>query len=47
MDYFLTRKDMADRIRAARRNPKAKHLVRALLIGIYTGTRPGAVRKLM
>lgn len=47
MDYFLTRKDMAGRIRAARRNPKAKHLVRALLIGIYTGTRPGAVRRFM
>src|SRR5262249_57247598 len=47
VDYFLTRKDLADRIRAARHNPKAKHLVRVLLIGVYTGTRPGAVRKFM
>jgi integrase len=47
VDYYLTRSDIAARIWAARRNPKARHLVRALLIGIYSGTRPGAIRRLM
>jgi integrase len=46
MNYFLERDDVAARIRAARRNGQ-KHLVRVLLIGVYTGTRPGRIRKLM
>ena len=42
-DYWLTRKEVADRIRVARRNHFAKHIARVLLIGVYTGTRPGDV----
>lgn len=40
------RKQVAERIRAARRNPRLKHIARMLLIGVYTGTRPGAMLKL-
>jgi integrase len=42
-DYWLTRKEVADRIRVARRSYATRHIARVLLIGIYTGTRPGAV----
>jgi integrase len=45
-DYWLTRKQAADRIRAARRSPRTKHLARLILIGVYTGTRPGAIKAL-
>lgn len=45
VDYWLTRKQVADRIRAARRRPRCKHLIRMYLIGIYTGTRPGTILK--
>ncbi|MCH9751085.1 MAG: site-specific integrase [Alphaproteobacteria bacterium] len=45
-DYWLTRKQVADRIRAARRRHRCRHITRLLLIGIYTGTRPGATRVL-
>lgn len=41
-DYWLTRKQVADRIRWARKLPKCGHVVRLLLIGVYSGTRPGA-----
>jgi integrase len=45
LDYWLTRKQVADRIRQARRKDKRwKHIARVLLIGVYTGTRPGAIR---
>lgn len=54
VDYWLSRKMVADRIRAARRMspwcPKRKrrsrymHVVRLILIGAYSGTRPGASR---
>lgn len=43
MDYWLTRKQVADRLRVARKNPRTRHIARLLLIGIYTGTRPGAI----
>lgn len=43
MDYFLTRDEVAMRIRAARRSPRTHHIARLLLIGWYTGTRPGAM----
>ena len=46
LDYFLTRKQVADRIRAARRGRGTKHLARFILIGYYTGTRPGAILRL-
>jgi integrase len=42
-DYFLSRDQVADRIRKARKSTKTKHVARFLLIGVYTGTRPGAI----
>ncbi len=45
-DYWLTRTQVAERIRAARRLPQCKHMVRVLLIGVYSGTRPGAANAL-
>jgi integrase len=45
-DYFLTRGDIANRLRVARRRPETAHLVRLILIGLYSGTRPGAMLKL-
>jgi integrase len=42
MDYFLTRDEVAQRIRAARRSTRTHHIARMLLVGWYTGTRPGA-----
>lgn len=44
-DYFLTRTQIAERILVARRRPETRHVARAILIGFYTGTRPGAVLK--
>ena len=41
IDYYLTRKEVAERIRAARKLGKCKHVVRALLIGVYSGTPAG------
>ena len=38
--------EIAKRIRVARRHYETRHLVRVLLIGLYTGTRPGALLKL-
>jgi integrase len=46
LDYWLTRKEVADRIRVARKNKRWRHVVRMLLIGCYTGTRPGTTVKL-
>lgn len=46
VDYWLTRKQVADRIRAARRLHRCRHVIRLLLIGVYTGTRPGATKAL-
>lgn len=46
MDYFLTRDGLAARLRAALRGPQTRHVARMLLIGWYTGTRPGAILKL-
>jgi integrase len=45
-DYFWTRAEAAARIRAARSRPETRHLVRMMLIGLYSGTRPGAILKL-
>jgi hypothetical protein len=42
-DYWLTREEVAARIRAARSSPRLRHVARLILIGIYTGTRPGAI----
>ena len=38
-DRWLTRDEAAALIRAARRNPKAHHLVRFILTALYTGSR--------
>jgi integrase len=45
-DYWLTRQQVAARILAARAHPQRRHLVRMLLIGVYSGTRPGAILNL-
>lgn len=42
LDYFLTRDEVAMRIRSARKSRRTHHVARMLLIGWYTGTRPGA-----
>jgi integrase len=46
-DYWLSRDEVATRIRAALESPRTRHVARLLLIGVYTGTRPGAILKLM
>lgn len=45
-DRWLTRAEAARLINAARRLPRAHHLARMILIGLYTGTRSGAVMRL-
>lgn len=45
-NYCLTRKMAADRIRAARRLRQCKHVIRTILIGVYSGTRSGAAKQL-
>lgn len=42
-DYWLTRSELAARLNAARKLPYARHVGRVLLIGYYSGTRPGAI----
>jgi integrase len=46
-DYWLTRNQVAQRIRAARKLARCGHVERMLVIGAYTGTRPGATLRLM
>src|SRR5262249_50403121 len=36
IDYWLTRNEVAARIRAARKSPRTAHVARVLLIGVYT-----------
>jgi hypothetical protein len=43
MDYWLARDEVARRIKMARKSDRTKHVARMLLIGVYTGTRPGAI----
>lgn len=46
-DYHLTRKQAADRIRAARKlGRRYDHIIRLIIIGYYSGTRPGATKDL-
>lgn len=45
-DRWLTRKEAAAMLLAAWRNPSHRHIVRFLLIGLYTGTRHSAILKL-
>ena len=42
-DYWLSRSEVARRIRLARKNMQTRHIARVLLIGVYSGTRPGAI----
>ena len=43
---WLNRDGAARLLWAAWRNPEARHLARFILIGAYSGTRPGAILKL-
>ena len=45
-DRWLTRKEVADLIRTARRDPKTRHVARFILIAVYTGTRSSAIQGL-
>jgi integrase len=45
-DYFLTRSEAARRLLAAWRRPETRHVARLILIGLYSGTRPGAMLRL-
>jgi integrase len=42
-DYWLSRSEVARRIRLARRSLQTRHIARVLLIGVYSGPRPGAI----
>ena len=42
-DSYWTREDAARRLWAARKSPHTRHLCRLILLGIYSGTRPGAL----
>ena len=42
-DYWLSRDEVARRIRVARKSSQTSHIARVLLIGVYSGTRPGAI----
>lgn len=45
-DRWLTRDEAARLLRAAYRNPKARHLARFILVALYTGTRSEAILRL-
>lgn len=45
-ERWLTRKEAAALLRTARKQPKAKHLVLFILIGLYTGARKDAILSL-
>lgn len=45
-DRWLTRDEVAALIRACRRNPKAKHLARFILVAVYSGTRSDAILRM-
>jgi integrase len=45
-DRWLTRDEAARLLRAARALPRARHLARFILIGLYTGTRKSAILRL-
>ncbi len=42
-DEWLTRDQVAHLLRVVRKRPKSAHLARLILIGVYSGTRSGAV----
>ena len=45
-DRWLARHELAKLLRAAYRNPKARHLARFILVALYTGTRSDAILRL-
>ena len=45
-DRWLSRDEVAALLRAARRNPKARHLCRFILVAVHTGTRSDAILRL-
>ena len=45
-DRWLSRDEAARLLRAAYRNPKAKHLARFILVALYTGTRSDTILRL-
>ncbi len=45
-DRYLTRDEVAALLRAVRRNHKARHLARFILVAVYTGTRSDAILRL-
>ena len=45
-DRWLPRDEAARLLRAAYRNPKARHLARFILVALYTGTRSDAILRL-
>ncbi len=45
-ERWLTRDEAAMALRAARASRYGRHLARLILIGLYTGTRPGAILRL-
>ena len=45
-DRWLTRDEVAALLRAARCNPKARHLCRFVLLAVHTGTRSDAILRL-
>jgi integrase len=42
-DRWLTRKEAAHLLRTAMHRPKTRHLAHFILVGLYTGTRAGAI----
>ncbi len=42
-DRWLTRKEVADMVRAARARSESRHVARFILIGVYSGTRSRAI----
>jgi integrase len=45
-DYYIDRAELERRLAVARSAPSLRHLERVLVIGWYTGTRPGAILRL-
>lgn len=43
LDYWLTESEVERRLKAAWKNPHTHHVARVILIGVYSGTRPGAM----
>jgi integrase len=46
LGYYLERDEVAARLRMARRSYRTRHVARMMLIGVYSGTRPGAILRL-